>query len=649
MPKTFFRLVKPSWGVPTKFNGNPNPQFISKIDGPNIFEGADFSSKYLKQKNEEGYGIYYFPNHPDTNVYEKGTKFLNGKMITVFNFVFADIDFKDGEYGGIKDVVDKLSVFPVRPSKTIFFFYVVHLYWSITDLTRAAYVALQLKLIKHFNSDRSVFTTLQLLRYPGFLNTKNFNNFVPCEVLTKLSSQQAYTIADLMEVLPELSEEEKQRGRQHIDRLEGRLSIDFNREGINVDELPDRFLTLLLQNGRLTQLFDNTSGHTPEGNHAVAEDMRLCHFLYSEGFTSKEAFRVMSNTQTALSKQSNRLIYAHNTVEKVFDRRKLHNFLTVSDFIKRSDGDVKEPLINGPRFLDGGVLGNPWRRKEILGVISGSGIGKTAFSLNIVLKTIENNLDNDDVYVFVSLEMTKGQIIERWINMVGIDSPLADRLFVIDTFDADGKDRLMGLQEIYETCSEIKQHTGKQLGMVVIDFMHIISTHIDLSKQPNFGVRAEGGTGYGTIRNVTLNQTASQLRALAGMLDTFLIVLAQTPKASGIGDVPLFKDACFGASNFDWVCHRIITLWQPLLRCQDKTSLRVLAFQYGKIRELHIADKIKIYDPKLLTYDMVSGILRGTNATEYREFLQLLPEANELRTLALKREGTTYSTLRTTP
>jgi hypothetical protein len=239
--------------------------------------------------------------------------------------------------------------------------------------------------------------------------------------------------------------------------------------------------------------------------------------------------------------------------------------------------------------------------------------------------------------------MTKGQVIDRWIHLVGKNSKLTDKLYVIDRLDENDNPINIGLQEMHEYCTEIMQVTGKKIGAIVMDHFHIISTHINVHKKPNFGIGTEQNTGYGDVQNLSLNGLATQLKSLIQSLNTFGILLSQTTKEKGVGDLPLGKDAAYGVSQYEWIVDRIVTIWQPLMRVQALTSIRYLAFQYAKIREKRPTDKIMEYDPKLLTYDMNSGNLNITTEMEYQSFIELLPKANEAREAAIKKKANAYS------
>lgn len=635
----FYRLVKPKWAQKTLANDEPNPEFLQEIDGPNVFEGCDFTQEFIQEKNQQGYHVYFFPNHPTRDVYAEGTKFLNGKLIDKFNYVFVDMDLKDKTYASKENFYETLKKFPIKPTMTVDSGNGVHAYWQVDGLTRDAYVITQMALLNHFKTDESVWTVLQLMRFPGSFNTKQKDAPIPVQVVPECSSGEIYTINMFPPEIYNLDQKIAQKAQTHIDRLDGKSDLNFA-EDVNLDELPERFLKLMADKNTIRQMFENPKSFGDRSS----TDMKLANILFSEKFDVKQALAILSNTQKALEKGPHRREYAELTVSKVYGDRPKNKFMSAGEYLRGDHTTVAEPPINGPYYLDYGVLGEPWRRKEILGVIAGAGVGKTAFALNIIKDTIENNPNNDDVFVFFSLEMSKKQIIKRWVSLVGNRPELNDRLFVVDTQDENGMPINIGLQEIYEFCSEIKQCTGKHIGALVIDHFHIISTHIDIRKSPNFGIMSEQNTGYGDVRNLSLNGLATQLKSLTKTLDTFTILLSQTTKEKGVGDLPLGKDAAYGVSQYEWIVDRIVTIWQPLMRVRSKTSLNILAFQYAKIREKHPNDKIQEHSPKLLTYDLDSGKLRVTTSEEFEEFNRMYPLASQAREDAIKQRPQEYST-----
>lgn len=634
----FFRLIKPDWGKPSLANGEANPSFIKEVKGPDTYEGSDYAQDFIDEKNKEGYNVYFFPNHPSTNVYEAGVKHLSGKHIDTFEYVFVDMDLKDKVYATKEEFITKVSEFPLKPTFVVDSGNGVHAYWQVSDLSRDLYVFMQLGLINHFKTDESVFTTLQLMRFPNSLNTKKYGQPVQAAIVDGVSSGAIYQSSDFPEFVFALPEEAQVRGQNHVNKLDGKLKINLP-EFANLDELPDKFISFILDpvNELAYNLF-----YQPKQTHGdrSGADMKLANILFRANFNRKECLAVIANTEKALGKNHHRFQYAEMTVDKIYQEKLTSKFKTVGQFIRTNEHEKHlGDLVRGPHYMDSGVLGEPWRKKELMGLIAGTGVGKTSMTLEIMKDSIENNVDNDDVYIFFSLEMTEAQITKRWINLVGSSSPLADRLYVIGNYDEKNSPRNIGLQEIMEYTQEIKKLSGKNVGIMAIDHIGIVSKHIDTRKKYTFGIKSQTDAGWGDIRTLGLDAVASQMKALANMLDTYILVLTQTTKDKGAGDLPIGKDGAFGISAYENIMDRIVTLWQPLSKVQAMSKTSFMAWQYVKIREKHPDDKIKENEPKLMTYEIGSGDIRQTTPQEYEEFKTLLPAAIQAREDMVKKKG----------
>ncbi len=636
----FTRLIKPDWAKPLLANGNPNPSFKQEMQGENTIEGCNFTSEFLTQRNQEGYNVYFFPNHPSTDIYASGTKYLNGKVIDQFNYVFVDMDLKDGVYKTKQQFIDIVANFTLKPTMIVDSGNGVHAYWKIKDLTRDMCVLTQMALLNYFNTDASVWTVLQLMRLPQYFNTKQFGNFKLAHILENYSSGMIYTIDHFpKDIYTNLPPDKVTKVQNHLNRLDGKVEIQLEHEA-NIDELPDEFIDACLVNDDFFTLFKHPKEYNGDRSSA---DMKLANVLYNRNFTKKQALRVIANTQKALEKGVHRYEYAQLTIDKVYIDRTVNKFKTVSEILNQT-GDVElPPQVYGPYFMDTGVLGHNWRKKEILGLIAGSGIGKTATALNMIFHMIKNNAANDDVFVFISLEMPKMSIIERWVKLVGKGSPLANKLYVIDNYNDEGLPRNINIQDVYEFCSDIKKASGRDIGAFVLDHIHLINPQVDLNRPSDFKIQTEADAGWNPVQTLTTGKITTLLKGLASALDTFGIILTQTTKAKGEGDLPIGKDGAYGISQYEWIVDYIITIWQPLMRVQHLTTTRFLAFQYAKIREKDKADKIFENDPKLLTYDMDSGILNITTSEEYQTFQQLLPEAIEARDAIKQKTHAQYS------
>lgn len=635
----FYRLLKPLWGQKFLFVKEKkveNPDFVKEIKGKNTLEGA-FDDDFVREKNEAGYNAYWFPNHPSTNVYSEEKQYLNGRDIDVFEWVFVDMDLKDGIYKTKEEFLDKLKSFAVKPTMTIASGNGIHAYWRLKDLNRELYLNLQMMLIQYFKTDESVWTVMQLMRVPGSLNTKKQDQFKTVEDIADLSSGETYEISQLGENLPNITEKNAQKIQSHMDKLDGKVTIQVGAD-VNLDELPDKFIQLMESNELIRELFTNPTKAKKDRSSA---DAALANHLFTRNFNRKEALHVLMNTQKALSKGSNRAGYATNTIDFVYNDRVEHRFKTVGEKLKGDRVESRGERVHGPEFFD--CLHRGWRKGMAMGLIAGSGVGKTAVALKAIKDMIKNNFQqNDDIYVFFSLEMPEYEIEERWVDLVGKDSPLADRLYVIGNEDEAGNPRNITLQDIYAYCQDLKRDTGRNLGSVVIDHVGIINPMINLKKKPTFGAESEQQGGKGTERSLSMPTLCKAMKPLAKMLDTFLIILTQTTKGKGGGDTPIGIDGAFGTSSYEWMMDLIITIWQPLMRIQKDTDLRVLAWQYAKIRAKHKNDGASPYEQFTLRYDMDTGDLNPLTQAEKDEFDSLLPLANEARKAVDKKESDSY-------
>ncbi len=639
----FFRLIKPDWAKPKLVNGEDNPKFVRNVDGDDVIDVCNPSNDLIQSKNAEGYNVYFFPNKPSTDVYSNGVKFLSGKHIDDFKYLFVDMDLKDGVYPTKESFINKLNTFPLKPSMIVDSGNGIHAYWIVSDLTRDAYVHYQMALLTYFNTDESVYTVLQLMRFPGSLNTKAENNYKQSLIIEEYSSQVAYKLEEFPKLIFEnLDEKAIQKAQKHLDKLDGKYKVELP-DFVNIDELPEVFLDFMSKpgNAHIHNLFYDPKGATGDRSKS---DLRLANILFKAGFNKKDALNVIANTQKALSKGHSRMNYAEMTIAKVYDEVAIAKYKTVGQRLRLDDVSKNlGAMIRATDFLDFKVLSAPWRKRELIGVIAGTGIGKTTFILKIIKDTIENNPENDDIHILYSLEMAEGEMIDRWIKLVGKDSPLAERLYVIGNEDEKGDPRNIGIQELYEISAEIKQLTGKQIGIMALDHIGIVSKKIDTRKKHTFDVESEPSTSRGDIRTVSVSHICKQLKPLCKMLDCLIIVLSQTTKEKGVGDLPIDKDGAYGISDYENIMDRILTIWQPLLRIHDKTNLRFLAWKYAKIRNMSRHDLIIPNSPKLLTYDLDSGNLKLSSPDEYQEFTRLYPMAKAARDNQVKKIGGEYS------
>ena len=592
----FCRLIPPTW---------------LKDQGARVEEGI-FKTDYIDQKNKEGFGAYWFPNHPhpEGDFSYKHKKYLSGKDISEFKYAFVDMDLKDGKWTK-EDFIKEVVNFGLRPHKVVDSGNGVHAYWRVKGMDRGDYTHLQMKLLRHFKTDESVWTVLQLMRIPGSINTKDKENFKEAKIVYE--SNESHRLNDF-DILPKLSDGDSNKCDNHVRKLNGDIDVKLTSD-VNLEEIPDSFVDLMIANPMLHELFNNPQSY---GDRSSA-DMKLINQLYNKGISKRDALAVAANTQKALDKGLHRYDYAQATVDKAYVDRTKNHFKTVDQLLKGGMKRVEREFVNGPSFFD--CLHNKWSKKQVLGLVAGSGVGKTAVTLKIFKDMIDNNIDNDDLFVFFSLEMPVEEIVERWLSLGGDGS----RLIVIGNEDENNEPRNIGIQEIYEYCTDIKKATGKDIGAISLDHIGIISHHIDTRKKHTFGVDNDMDSGWGDMRKISLNNLCTQMKSLAKMLNTFLIILTQTTKEKGIGYKPIEKDAAYGVSQYENIVDYMIGLWQPVMLVQNDCDVKFLSWQYCKIRNKHKMDPMSTNQYKLLTYDMSNGDLNIPTDAEYDIFKEMMP------------------------
>lgn len=614
-----YRLIKPEWGKP------------DLIPGPNILEGSKFSEEFLKLKNVEGYGIYYFPNH---NSVEVSHPFLKGSDIDVFNYVFVDMDLKDGVYPSCEDFLEVLLQDVNQPNKVIFSGNGLHAYWQVSNLTLATYLDLQLRLIQKYKTDDSIWTALQLMRSPGFHNTKDKENYKL--VKEERIHEEVYKVEDLTAILPELNKDNARKLEMHVRKINGIEEL----AGLNEEvlDIPEKFLELLSKSKKIQVLWAAAEGERSEA------DYQLATILFDKDYSRPEALAVILNTNKSLSKGPHRKSYAVSVVNAAYLAKS--EFFVQSAAEKISGGLLKRKdkgrPANGPRYLDS--FNHGWRTSEVLGLIGSPSSGKTTLTLDMFYNMIRNNPEDDDIFVFFSLEMEDYKIIEQWAALTHDVPHLAERFYVVSNEDDEGNSRYLNLQDIHSYVREIGKITGKKIKAIAIDHVGIINRSIDIKRKPDFGLVQRDDLGFGGNRTLSDRELTKFIKGMAKELDCFIVLQSQTTKdKASEGDVVLGLGAAYGVAQFEWDMDYVMTIWQPLRRVRNKTELSVTAFQYVKNRYVHKKDRLVIYDPHVLYIDLDTGRFRELSGEEFEEFEKLNVEATILRKMSEKKETSIYS------
>ncbi len=642
-----YRLIKPIWAKKL-INKKKNPAFAREISGSDVLEGDDFTEEFLRKKNKLGYNIYFFPNSPD-KPFENG-HYINGKDVDTFKYVFVDMDLKDKVYKSKEAFYRELEKFPLKPSWTTDSGNGAHAYWEVTDIgqDKILFMGLQFMLIQHFQTDESIWTPLQLMRMAGYNNTKVFDDFKPAKHVDVVTSNKTYTVDDLVEHLPEITPNNEDKLQKHLDKLEGRLTVGI--EAALGDELPEQFEKDMEEDDRLYDLF-----HDPvraKGDRSKA-DLSLANILCIKYDYSREmCLAVLLQTQKSLSRSGqSRFDYANNTVDRAYSDNTEFAVTPIGRAMaEENKADAVGDPVNGPYFLD--CLKHKWSTKEVLGLVAGTKVGKSSFTLKCFKEFIRNNEENDGIFLYFNLEQTVGEIHEHWKDLVGEDPKFYNRLYVIskEKFEQLFDGGAPNVQRIYKIIKDTEKRTGRKVMSVCIDHLQALNGDFDLKDKETFnaGVSEYVEQRLGDDKVILSKDGVCQkLKELAKRVDTFLIIQSQTTKGKDDGgSVPIGKNAAFGTSKFEWYCDYVVGIWRPLNLVMDKCKdegLFISAYQYTAIRHENAdEDDLSTGEYVYLKFDPSTRDYIAASKEENKIVLELLGENHKMRKIIEKKESTKY-------
>lgn len=595
------RLIAPEWLL------------LEHPGKPKVLEGL-FDQSKLQELNRDGYNVYYFPNYPST--YDSAHT-VDGSHIDKFKYVFVDYDTKTNTYESKDAFIEAACNIGAAPTKIIDSGNGVHVYWKVSDLDAKSYLRLSRRLMRRLNTDPGVGKILQLMRLPGTDNTKKQGVKASCEEL--FNSGDSYTCEQLDSVLPTISPEDEAFCQQHYDRTVNKASLtDVS------DQLPPKFGKLLRENHEIKDLFTGPSSDRSKN------DYRLGHLLFANDFTRDEAMSVLVNCAKAMARApSHRISYATNIVDKIWTYEK-SDFIplsnSVKDILQKSGDTVKGIPFRCHKRIDNTEHG--FRLGQVIGLVAGSGVGKTAFSLNMFLWFVQQNPDYH--HFFIPLEQPANEIADRWQTMCGSDTSLHSKVHVLSNYDDNGEFRHLSLDEIREYIMTWQAKTGFKAGCVVID-------HI--------GALKKRGSNDEKQDLMTICHT---MKAFAVQTNTLLVMQSQSSREkAGIGDLELNKDAAYGTIFFESYCDYLITLWQPLKRCHSEQACpTVTAFKFCKIRHKKARRDIIQEDvPYFFYFDSDRELLRDMTQDEKTSFDYFLSQATNKRKADRKTELVKYQSV----
>lgn len=586
-------------------------------DRKRVREG-EFSPSQIEEFNADYYNIYYLPNYP--SIYESSQP-VDGSHIDTFEYVYVDMDLKEGKHANKDAFIELVGTFSLQPTRIVDSGNGVHVYWKVTDLDAMSFLRLQRRLTRYFTTDEAVSKIYQLMRVPGSINTKDKDDFKLCETIFESDSQ--YSCEDLDKALPIISVDDEKYCQMHYDKT-------YNRSISSKDvvtSIPTKFAKLLESSKEAKEIW---CGNTEDRSKS---DYRLGHIMFASGFTKEEATSVLVNSSKALARAPNhRINYAVNIIDKIWtyeiteDKNTLELSASVRDILSKN-GDV----LKGTRFPCWNYLDNThhgFRLGQVIGLVAGSGVGKTAMALNMFEGFVENNPDYD--HFFIPLEQPVNEIADRWKTMCGNRTHLYDKVHVISNYADDGSFRHLSFAEIKDYLLKFQKLTGKKIGCVVID-------HIGALKK-------QGKDG----ENQDLMTICHEMKAFAVQTNTLLIMQSQSSREkSGIGDLELNKDAAYGTVYFESYCDYLITMWQPLKRCYNELGCpTITAFKFCKIRHKKQGlDGMQEDVPHCLYFDPTSEHMRQLTQEEQERLKFWVLKATNLRKKDRKTDVLEYKSI----
>lgn len=569
---------------------------IFRIIPPDYLKGSlfpkegEFTQEQVENFNAQGYNIYYFPNHP--SIYDPKVK-VDGSQVDVFNCVFVDMDLKDGVYTK-ETFLDKVLSSPIIPTKIVDSGRGIHAFWRVSDLEAMSYLKLQRRLCRFFNTDENVSKICQLMRYPGTVNTKDQDNIILCQVIDENDS--VYTCEQLDEMLPPLTHKDDQYTVQHYAKTYSTLDKISKVD----DKLPEKFCALLASNKEVSDIWAGGLDDRSKG------DYRLGHIMFASKFTRDEARSVLVNSSKAMARSPiHRIGYADGIIDKIwsfeqlFDKSTTNLSTSVLDILNRCGDNIEGTRISCFSYLDNTVAG--FRLGQVLGLVAGVGVGKTAVALNMFYGFAQNNPDLD--HMFVALEQPENEIAGRWKLMCGNDTRLHSKVHIISNYDKKGAYRNLSLEEIKDYILKFQETSGRKVGCVVIDHIGVLKKSSKEGRQ-------------------SIEDICHQMKSFAVQTQTFLVMQSQSPREkAGIGDLEINKDGAYGTVFFEAYVDFLVTMWQPLKRAYDNYKCpRVTAYKFCKIRHKTPGDIIQEDVRYRVVYNAHNGHLRTLTQVDETAF-----------------------------
>lgn len=533
------RLIAPQWLIDSQ------PELQRTVEGL-------FTRPQLKEYNALGYNIYWLPNHPKE--YQGGH--VSGADVDIFEYVFVDFDLKSGPYESKDAFIEAVAEICPLPSILIDSGNGMHAYWRVSDLDAISYLRISRRFLRILRTDPAVGKIVQLMRLPDTFNTKVKDQYKWCTI--EHQSDVSYTCEELDNVLPPITAEDEEFCQRHYNQ-----TYNPNVQTEVSYDLPPKFGKLLYDNHEAKSIWAGDS------DDRSRDDYRLGHIMFASDFSKEEAISVLVNSAKAMSRAPiHRINYAQNIVDKIWTYEKQDKDLvnlspTVRDILSKGEEVLKGTRFPCNKLIDDTQHG--FRLGQVIGIIGGSGVGKTTLVLNAFLWFVKHNPDYH--HFFFSLEQPSGEIANRIKTICQGNDSTYDKIHIVSNYLDDGTFKHFSMKSIEEHILEYQNSTGNKVGTVVVDHIGV------LDKETRNG------------ENEGLIGICKEMKSFAVRLNVMLIMLSQAPREkAGIGDLELDKSAAYGTVFFESFLDYCICLWQPLKRVYTNGAPTIMAIKFAKIR-----------------------------------------------------------------
>lgn len=603
-----------------KWLKDKNPSLKTSIQ--KIFEREE-ALRY----NEMGYNCYIYPNDPKNVV--DSEKWLTADSFTEFNNLFVDMDLKEGVYKTKEEFYEALVDFPVSPRLVVDSGNGVHAYWPVETVGPLDYLKLQRKLARALKTDVAVCQLKQLMRLPGTTNTKDPGNFKMCEVVFESDDQEPLP-AKAFDKIPGLSKEDARYCEEHFDKAFNKAAAETS----GLKDLPESFVKLLKEDEYAASLWYRTNGKDRSSN-----DMALARLLHERDFSKEEAIQVLVNSDKVEDRNDrSKISYAENTVNKVWDapsnkpkveQTSIDDYdifeiaQTVDEILKEKKEEEASKRLACHPAIDNTVHG--LRLGQVIGLVGGSGIGKTTLALNMFYWFAERN--QDKVHMFFGLEQSRGELAERWDKITKGNSDLNRKVIIVSNHVKNKPSLNLGLDDIERLILDYEKKSGLKVGCVTID-------HIGLLKRKPRDTEIQG-----------IMDASVKMKLVAERTQTLIVMQSQASRQkAGEGDIELGKSAAYGSMYFESNCDYLMTLWQPLKRLYSQGAPTVIAFKFCKIRHKNVTrDVIKEDQKYMLYFEPDSDTLTGLQEADLKHINEWwLGKAAEARGVDVDTDLTPY-------